>query len=575
MRRILILHYTPHPRAVRLTTEQHLDAVTNLPGSDVLSYNAVNGAPAWLRRLTFDAVILHTTLLCMRWNPWFLQWKRRLDWLADVGALKIALPQDEYDHAHSLDEWLDDLGVSVVCTVLDDRHRTELYPRLRAKAAFPEILTGYIDEPSAERFRARMVPAAGRPHDVVYRARHLPYWYGSHGQLKHRIGNAVLERASAHGLDCDISTRGPETILGDAWLDFLGSGRATIGSESGVSVLDRHGEVRDEIRELLREDPSLTFEEVGALMPSGWDDYRFFAVSPRHLEAVVTKTAQLLVEGRYSGVLEPERHYIPVRRDFTNLEEALERARDRALLERLADQAYEDVYLSGRFGVDRLTETMDRVLTDAGLPPRRGAAPRSPSFALAKGVATAQSDTERLLVAPVANVLRVGRVGFREMLAGLRLLLVDGAARRHLVDYLRLTEVREHVSPRQALADLLCLNLLRDARAGKFRDTVPFGVGAEIDEQRHRVVLRSTRDGAGDVQSSYDRLDALLRTAAVDFLWDHSEVARSVSFPMVGSWTLEFELPAGPHPLPAITWLARRRPGHVVAALAPIIGSET
>ena len=41
-------------------------------------------------------------------------------------------------------------------------------------------------------------------------------------------------------------------------------------------------------------------------MPSGWDSYAFFAISPRHLEAVITKTAQVLVEGRYSGVLEPE-----------------------------------------------------------------------------------------------------------------------------------------------------------------------------------------------------------------------------------------------------------------------------
>ena len=38
-------------------------------------------------------------------------------------------------------------------------------------------------------------------------------------------------------------------------------------------------------------------------MPRGWDSYAFFAISPRHLEAVITKTAQVLVEGRYSGVL--------------------------------------------------------------------------------------------------------------------------------------------------------------------------------------------------------------------------------------------------------------------------------
>src|SRR3954468_5074203 len=106
MRRVLLLHYTPHPSAVRLTTEQHLQALERLPDAEVISYNAVNGAPAWLRRLRFDAVVLHTTLLCMRWNPWFDHWKRRLDWIAGVDAVKIAFPQDEYDHAHVLDEWL-------------------------------------------------------------------------------------------------------------------------------------------------------------------------------------------------------------------------------------------------------------------------------------------------------------------------------------------------------------------------------------------------------------------------------------------------------------------------------------
>jgi hypothetical protein len=358
VRRLLFLYLNPRPEAERLTTLQHREALAAVSNAEMLSYNAVHGAPAWVRHLRFDAVVLHTTLLTMRWNIWFPQWRRRLDWLADVDATKIAFPQDEYDGAEIHDAWLSDLGVSVVCTVLDDQHRADLYPRLSQTATFYEVLTGYIDDATAERFRHRNRPLAERPYDVVYRARHPAYWYGHHSQLKHRIGDAVLERAPAHGLACDISTRAPETIFGDAWLEFLGRGRATIGTESGVSALDRAGELKATIGELLRRDPTLSFEDVAARMPPGWDDYRFFAISPRHLEAVITRTAQILVEGRYSGVLEPERHYIPVRRDFSDLDEALERARDLSLLEEMTSRAYKDVYESGAYSSRRPTEAL-------------------------------------------------------------------------------------------------------------------------------------------------------------------------------------------------------------------------
>jgi hypothetical protein len=564
--RLLLLHYTPHPAAVRLTTEQHLGALAAVSNADVLTYNAVHGAPAWLRHLRFDAIVLHTTLLAMRWNVWFPQWRRRLDWLAETAALKVAFPQDEYDHAEVHDRWLDELGVSIVATVLDDRHRTELYPRLSRTAAFYEVLTGYVDDAAAVRIRGRLRSGGERPYDVVYRARHLPYWYGSHGQLKHAIGDSVLARAGAHGMRCDISTRATETVFGAAWLELLASGRATVGVESGVSVLDRRGEVRERVAELLADEPSATFDEIDARMPPGWDDYRFFAVSPRHLEAVVTRTAQMLVEGRYSGVLEPERHYLPVRRDLSNLDETLERSRDHHLLERLAAQAYADVYESGRFSSRRLTEMLERIL-DEHAPVR--ARPPGPAFRVAERLATAESHAERVVLAPVSNVARVGRAGVSEMLAGLRLVAVDAEVRALLVEYLRSTEMREHVSPRQALADLLCLGALRRGDDGARR----FSVRAELDEAGRRMILRSHAPGETDgrVAVSAGDLQELLRRTAVDFLWDHSRIGRSVVFPLAGSGSLELPLPAGPHPLPALNWLGRKRPAKVAAALAPVL----
>jgi hypothetical protein len=569
MWRLLVVHFTPRPRAVRLTTEQHLQAVTAVPNAEVLSYNGVHGPPPWLRHLKFDAVVLHTTFLAVRWNPWFERWKRRSEWLGEIDALKIALPQDEYDRAHVLDDWLGELGVSVVGTVLDATHRDDLYPNLAQTAAFYDVLTGYVDDAAARRVAGRIVPLHERRTDLVYRARHLPYWYGSHGQLKHRVGEVAAELAPAHGLSSDISTRAPETVLGDAWLDFLGSGRATVGAESGVSVLDRRGEIQQRMQQLLRDDPGLTFEEASKQMPSGWDDYRFFAVSPRHFEAVATKTAQILVEGSYSGALEAGRHFIPVRRDLSDMDEALEQARDLARLEELTERAYEDVYLSGRYSGARLTETIERMLSDHALPGRGARAP----LAVAGPVAGLEASVERVVVEPLANVVRVGRDGYGEMLAAIRLLGVEPVTRRLLLDYLRSTQTREHVSPREALADLLCLGAMRRAQTGQPVAGASFRVVAELDHGRRRIVFESRLPGESDGWKTLGRtqIEELLVGGAWDFSWDHSEVAGEAAYPTAGGRSVELPLRSGKRSLALLNWLAREQPGHVARAVAALV----
>lgn len=356
--RVLVLYWYPKGTELRLAVGRHLRLLDGR-GVQVVYRNAIDPAPPWLARTAPDLCILHTTFLSYaRWNYEFETYRRRFRWLAKLRCPKVALPQDEYDHAALLDEWLLELGVTSVYSCFGPDQRAMLYPLLAGRASFRETLTGFIDEDTAGSVAARMRPHAERPTDVVYRARQLPYWFGSHGQLKHRIAEAVGERAPAHGLRIDVSTRPEDTIFGEGWLDFLLSGRAVIGSESGSSVLDERGEIHRRISRLLADEPDLTFEEVDARMPDGWDSYAFFALSPRHLEAVVTKTAQVLVEGAYSGVLEAERHYIPVRRDFSDLDEALERLHDRETVEAMAERAYEDVYLSRRYTLDTLAEQL-------------------------------------------------------------------------------------------------------------------------------------------------------------------------------------------------------------------------
>ncbi len=494
--RILVLYWHPKGTEMRLAVRHHLHLLER-PGTRVLYRNAIDPAPAWLAWTAPDLCVLHTTFLShARWGYSFDEYRRRFRWVGRLRCPKVALPQDEYDHAAVIDEWLDELGVTSVYSCFGPDQWESLYPRLASRASFRETLTGFIDEQAAAELATRIVPHSQRPQDIVYRARKLPYWLGSHGQLKHRVAEVVLERAEHHGLRTDISTRPEDTIYGAGWLDFLLSGRAVIGAESGASVLDRRGEIQRQISRLLADQPDLSFEEVDAQMPTGWDSYAFFAISPRHLEAVIAKTAQVLVEGSYSGVLEPERHYIPVRRDFSNLDEALERLRDLEAVEIMAERAYEDVYLSGR---NNLSVLADQLLQEAE--PRR-TTKRALPFALAQRPPLPTRSPidgkplRRLLphVATLAEALALQREARRLFVAALR--------------------GRVSVPIEDVVRELVLLRVMARIRGGQ---DPPWSLTVENDAGS--VVIRTQIDRNGDTQ-----LGGLFENVA----WNHSDVAQAV-----------------------------------------------
>ena len=225
-RRLLLLYWSPGGAHVRAAIGRHLRALMALPGRNrVLAYNATRGAPPWLRRFRPDAVLLHTTFLGLRWIDGFESRRQRSAWLAEMHVPKVALPQDDYDHAAVLDDWLDELGVDVVFSPLA-KHAGELLPRISKRAVVRPALTGYVDD-DALAARPRPTPLAGRALHLVYRASELPWWFGSFGLLKHRLGEAAARGALDLDLQADVSTR-PEDAVIRGWLDFLASGRAVV-----------------------------------------------------------------------------------------------------------------------------------------------------------------------------------------------------------------------------------------------------------------------------------------------------------------------------------------------------------
>lgn len=571
--RILVLYWDNDPKQFRLTIRQHLYALqVYTEKHQILYWNACLGTPAWLRMMPcIDVVILHTTLLCMRWGEAaeFRELRERMAWLSTLDAAKIAIPQDEYDHAELLDEWLYNLGVSVIFSNFGEEARKLLYPLSLEKAGFQHCFTGYIDRKTADAIRSRLRPLRDRSVDLIYRARRLPYWFGHHGQIKHRISDVVGEAARRRGLVVDVSTREADTVLGEQWLDFLSSGRVVLGCESGSSVLDARGMIRKEIQRTLQANPTLTFEEMSRRMPAGWDSHGFFAISPRHFEAVMTKTGQVLVEGRYNGVLQAWRHYIPLKEDFSNIDPVLDVIKDTDFLQDMVNRTYAEIIECGQYTYKRFAEMIEEaaecVLAKGTHPVRRGRRIcLSVAWSSAKQFARCQES-----VHPIAQAVQMflGRIRtpaewFRVVVRSLVAVCQVWSARplrRIVLQTLSKRSLRRSVRIGCLLRDLWRLVLLRNAVSGpgKGDESSALWVEVQFKPGDQSLLLRSRLQSVDRVRNAGD-LEVLCAKQLTGSLkriaWDHSGIADSISCPILRSQVM---VPMGPNGVYEFHSLAR------------------
>ena len=110
--------------------------------------------------------------------------------------------------------------------------------------------------------------------------------------------------------------------------------------------------------------PFITLEEFGALMPVGWDDHRLVAISPWVFESALTKTCQILVEGDYNGIIEPDVHYFSIKREFSNIDEALERLKDTESVQNIVDRTYEVICGNENFMYKTFARLIEGAITE-------------------------------------------------------------------------------------------------------------------------------------------------------------------------------------------------------------------
>ena len=332
---ILVLHGLGNPSNTADFLSRHVYCLSrNLPRHNYIYHDVALELPEYVKTVAFHAIILDVTFLWHRWSlpKRFQQLKSAYDFVRQSNAVKIALPQDEYDCNELLDEWMCEWGVDVVVSVVA-KHWDVLFPKYSKIGRIVLGYTGYVDE-SLLSFELK--PWLERRIDIGYRAKKLPPYFGRLGETKWRIGPAVEAAARPHGFVTDIVLGDLGTLLGRKWLDFINDSKFTLGANSGSSLLDPRGEIQRGIRAYLKEHPAATFEEIEVKFFKGLDGkYEFTAVSPRVLEAAVLNSCQILVEGDYSGIVRPWEHYIPIRADASDFDIVAAAMRDHGLVGQL------------------------------------------------------------------------------------------------------------------------------------------------------------------------------------------------------------------------------------------------
>lgn len=362
---LLVYH---HPlQADAPTIMEHVGAFEHHSRFRVFSVNTELGFPQSLGELDFTVIVLHYSLFGVdpfMLDEYFRQYVRGSD------AYKVAFFQDENNYCRARFAFIDEAGIDLIYTLLEPGYWDEVYRRHTSVRKLVHTLTGYVSDEFVKRAASITVPDDERTIDIGYRTRTLPFYMGRGAREKSELGHRFLERAQGSGLKLDIAVDEESRIYGDAWPRFLANCRGVLGTEAGVSIFDLDDVVRTECERIVAANPEITFEELSEQFLNRYEDrIHYRTVSPRHFEAAALRVCQILYVGKYSGILEPMVHYIPLEKDFSNFDEVLRRFRDPELRRELTENAYRDLIGSGQYSYPRFIESFDEGLVAAGFQP--------------------------------------------------------------------------------------------------------------------------------------------------------------------------------------------------------------
>ncbi|MFH1070341.1 MAG: glycosyltransferase [Candidatus Glassbacteria bacterium] len=256
-------------------------------------------------------------------------------------------------------KFCEDLGLCLLVTMNPDERAQALY-RDRLGCRVTCIPSAGVD---SELFRP-VKAWEERKLDLGYRAVASPLYLG-HDERR-EIAEFFKRRAEVLSLAADISLDPADRFTAEQWAAFLNDCRGQIGTEAGGDYFELDDRTRLRVNQYLKEHSGAGLKEIRARFFENYPDpVPVRTISGRHAEAAASGTVQILFEGRYNDYFQPDVHYIPLRKDFSNADDALRKFRDREFCRQLAQNAQDTVLRELTY--EKLIERFYGELLKAGL----------------------------------------------------------------------------------------------------------------------------------------------------------------------------------------------------------------
>jgi len=338
----------------------------NSPDIDCFVHDASLPFPDYLKRLTFDLIVLGPTFLGTRQNEkLYKKVLKKYDFIRSSSATKVALPQDDYDCSSRLEEWVSNWNVDRVYSVCADQ-TDELYKEYSKVGEVKVGYTCYISQKWIESWE-QPKPHQSRSIDVSYRTHDVDVMSCSLRNLKFEIAGRfsnIMSRIDPK-LNLDISSSLRDLIPGTGWHDFMEDSKFCLTTPSGSSVLDQTGGVRAKVREFCHKNPQASFDEVKKECLMSLEETHYTAISPRNIEAALAGTVQIATPGKYSGLMLPLVHYIPLAEDCSNIGSVLEMMQNSSLVKEIQLNCKNSILSEPRLRVQNMArELIEFTLTN-------------------------------------------------------------------------------------------------------------------------------------------------------------------------------------------------------------------
>jgi len=353
-----VLLLCDEPIGNAMTIRDHIGAFSLHSKHNVHRLGIAGELPKYLDLSRFDAIIIHYSIIAFDIKYLKQATKEKIKNFRGVKAIFV---QDEYRVVDKAIQVLGELGIDIVFSLASKDLLEKLFPVSKLpKLQKHTVLTGYVSD---NLLKFPNVPWEERRIDVGYRARKIPAWIGALGQEKYTIGKRFSKDAKNFTLNCDINCDEERRIYGQSWLKFITQCKAVLGAESGASLIDFTGEIQKKVESHEQQFGETEFKVLKDLYFKE-EDYKhpFNVISPRCFEAAALKTLMIMYPGEYSGVLEPWRHYVPLNKDHSNMEEVISVLQTPEKSKNIIENAYQEIALNPKYHYKALVVYVDELL---------------------------------------------------------------------------------------------------------------------------------------------------------------------------------------------------------------------